>query len=66
MGGIPRDLNIKMLNFKYHYPDVFEPINDHLVIVVLPGVVPLPELYEALQLADLTVEVHDDIILVGV
>ena len=55
-----------MLNFKYHYPDVFEPINDHLVLMVLPGVVPPPELYEALQLANLTVEPHNDIILVGV
>ena len=50
----------------YHYHNVFEPIHYHLVLMVLPGVVPPPEVYEALQLADLTVEAHEDIILVGV
>ena len=66
MDGIPMDRSIKTLNLKYHYHNVFEPIHYHLVLMVLPGVVPPPEVYEALQLADLTVEAHEDIILVGV
>jgi len=40
LDGIPRDLNIKTLNLRYHYPDVLEPI--HNLLIMLPRVVPPP------------------------
>ena len=63
MDGIPMDRSIKTLNLKYHYQYVFEPIHQHLVLVVLPGVVPPLVLYEHLQIMDLPIEAYDDILL---
>ena len=66
MDGIPKDIRIKTHNLKYHYRYVFKPIHQHLVLVVLPGVVPPPVLYERLQIMDLPIEAYDDILLGGV
>ena len=63
MEKIPQELSIKTLNFKDHYQCVFESIHQHLVLVVLPGVVPPPVLYEHLQIMDLPIEAYDDIFL---
>ena len=39
---IPRDLNIKTLNFMDHYPDIFKPVCYLLVLLMFLGVVPPP------------------------